>query len=557
MDPSIDQDPFELARERLTYADEPNISIDSIWWNWSEGNVVPYPSKRLPTFLHPGYQRWLDDGIDIVKVFLDETHKRGIESFYAHRMNGSDGDPMFIPGVGLVHDGVIKVGDDLGQRGGAYTIPMKEKHPEWLFHTTWSPMGYWNFAIEEVRSFILGNIRELAERYNFDGIDLDFARGGMVFPQGEGWPNREALTTFMRDVRAMLLEIEDHRGQPFLLSARVPGDIVGCHFDGLDVETWANERIIDIFVLGCRSFEVDLQAFRSLTNETPIKLYPALDDHHSSDSYCTPPINVFRGVFSNWYRQGADGVQTFNWAHGPYNHMADPAKSWDLTVGDTWAKMHGQAYRELSDPDSMKRFDKTFVIQRRGGGHGDPVVPDPETWYTPRVSYHNSNMLSQLPKQVADDPKTDTMIRLYVGDDINAEIDHVHSIVLRILLHDSANGDYVHLPKSSPPPQSDSATIDRVVIRDWLIPEREGKQDPTYLYNSPPRKGIEDQIAVRINNVPLSPARVESGWLVFAVNGTALALGDNLVGISHNSQNASGSDMVLEKLELHVEYSKL
>ena len=53
-DPASDEDAEALANERLTYADDPAVQIDSIWWNWGEGNVVPYPSKRLPTFDHSG-----------------------------------------------------------------------------------------------------------------------------------------------------------------------------------------------------------------------------------------------------------------------------------------------------------------------------------------------------------------------------------------------------------------------------------------------------------------------------------------------------------------------
>ena len=37
-----------------------------------------------------------------------------------------------------------------------------------------------------------------------------------------------------------------------------------------------------------------------------------------------------------------------------------------------------QAYRELASPDRLRHLDKRFVVQRRGGGHGPSVVPDPE-----------------------------------------------------------------------------------------------------------------------------------------------------------------------------------
>ena len=87
----------------------------------------------------------------------------------------------------------------------------------------------------------------------------------------------------------MLLEVARKRGRPFLLAARIPENLEGCHFDGIDVETWAQEELLDIFVMGCRSLDVDIPAFRRITEGTNIKLYPCVDDHHASDGYQWPP----------------------------------------------------------------------------------------------------------------------------------------------------------------------------------------------------------------------------------------------------------------------------
>ena len=40
----------------------PESQIDSIWWNWGEGNQAPYPSEHLPLYDHPLYQKWADEG---------------------------------------------------------------------------------------------------------------------------------------------------------------------------------------------------------------------------------------------------------------------------------------------------------------------------------------------------------------------------------------------------------------------------------------------------------------------------------------------------------------
>ena len=79
-DPSFTERPIgELIKHRFTLVDDPTIRIDSIWWNWGEGNQAPYPSTILPLYKHPGYRKWVEDGIDIVQVFLEETKKRGLE----------------------------------------------------------------------------------------------------------------------------------------------------------------------------------------------------------------------------------------------------------------------------------------------------------------------------------------------------------------------------------------------------------------------------------------------------------------------------------------------
>ena len=64
-------------------------------------------------------------------------------------------------------------------------------------------------------------MREVIERWPFDGMELDFARG-IVFPAGQGWPNRERLTEFIAQLRELSLAVGERRGRPFLLAARIP-----------------------------------------------------------------------------------------------------------------------------------------------------------------------------------------------------------------------------------------------------------------------------------------------------------------------------------------------
>ncbi len=309
---------------------------------------------------------------------------------------------------------------------------------------------------------------------------------------------------------------------------------MGCHFDGLDVETWARGQLVDIFVPGCRSLEVDVYAFRRITAGTPIRLYPALDDHHAASGYCYPPIEVFRGAFSNWYRQGADGVQAFNFAYAP--DSPGPAE------------LHRQAYQEMGDPEKMKYMNKTFVLSRRGGGHGPRVVPDAHDWRTPRHMYANTNMFSPLPAALDNDGKADTLLTLFVGDDFNSAAERITDIALRVLLHDADAGGYVHVTHPARPEPAGPQRIGRAVIDSFRGIE--------LLYNGPPARGIEDRTEVRINNIPLGRPIVESGWIVFKdLQPWQFAVGENLIGVRLTERAPEAvAPVLIEKLELDVSY---
>ena len=52
---------------------------------------------------------------------------------------------------------------------------------------------------------------------------------------------------------------------------------MGCHFDGMDVEAWARDFLVDILVVGTRTADADIAAFRHMTVKgTPIKTLPQL-----------------------------------------------------------------------------------------------------------------------------------------------------------------------------------------------------------------------------------------------------------------------------------------
>ncbi len=391
---------------RFNFADEPGSQIDSLWWCLDEGNLAYYPSKVLPVTQCPRMKMWFDAGINIVKVMVEETHKRGLEAFWTYRLSGADREPDLTTPIKL---------------------PMKEQHPDWLIKGGWWKPGLWNFAVPEVREYKVTILREIAECYDFDGIDIDFARHPPCLPIGHQWEHRDAMTDFIRKVRMMLQDVAKKRNRPFLLSVRVPTTVPGCHYDGLDIETWAQQNLIDIIVMGVRSIDVDVAGFRRATAGTHIKLYPCIDDAHSTDGYHHPPIEFFRGTAANWWHEGVDGILTFNFA----NAAPDACAAVGFPAGPP---SHQQAYQEIGEPEVIRFENKIFTVQRRFGAGWE------ERW----DFYHNNNVQAPLPA-VLSGGAIPTILTVNVADDLTGNAERLKSVELRLLLSGVADKDVVEV----------------------------------------------------------------------------------------------------------------
>jgi len=507
-DPELDGSDIHAWLEKWfeRFRGDPQSQLDTISWCWSEGGWAPYPgSTVLPVY--EGYRKWIDAGVDPVRISLDESKQRGLENWFSYRINTEN--------------------DFVGLAGWSVRTPTMETHPQWLLPSMWPQWKVYNFDIPQVRAYKLGIIREAVQRYDFDGFEIDWrAGGGWALPQGWRWDKRRALTEFMRSVRRMTLEEERTRNRPVLLIARVGDCVEGCRLDGFDVEAWAKEGLVDILVVGGRSIDVDIAGFRQATEGTGVRIIPFNDDCHASNGYTQPPIEVFRGQFANWWNQKPDGVCTFNffapWAPNGGEHC------------------YRQVWRELGSPETLRLKDKTFVVQRRFGEGGIDIAR--------MGNYLGTNRFAQLPAKLANDGDLDTSVFLTVGDDVAQDAAHIEELTLRLVLSDPSAAQ---LPAEA-----------RIAPEPFIAWDAYPKQD---LF--PPAKGIEDVLEVTFNGVALARGRVAFGtsrfgcddirhpFVAFDVNPDWVALGRNIVGVRLKGADRAGQqEMSIEKVELHIRY---
>jgi Glycosyl hydrolase-like 10 len=383
----------------FSYLDDPATQIDGLWWDIGGSPLgCSYPSKIEPPVDHPMIQMWLADGIDWVERLVNETRRRKCEAFWNHRIS----EVECLPEGGLSKD----------------SHPLKLAHPDWVVKTSWWPQGMWNLAAPGLRDHKVALLRELATRYDLDGIQIDFSRHIPCLPVGRQWELRGHVTEFMRQVRVMLLEVAAQRGRPFLLAAKIPQTLAGCRVDGFDVAAWAEGNLVDILTLGSRTMDADVAGLRAVVGDA-IHLQPCVDDHHATDGYRYPPIEFLRGTFSNHFQRGANSVMTFNWSIG----TPEVCRAMGSDIGPA---SHAIAYREVGDTGTMAGKDKIFAVERRGG-------------YPWADGFMNRNDTAPLPHRMAGESRR-AAFTLHVSAGPTAG-SRKNSLTLRCVLFDAFEAD--------------------------------------------------------------------------------------------------------------------
>jgi hypothetical protein len=484
---------------RFQYIDEPGTQIDSVFWDMGRLGQVLYPSKFLDPLVNAGFQKWRDQGIDVVGRLVAETRKRGLEVFWHHRASEVD----------LNAEGTGAAWKD-------QAAPLKRAHPDWTLKTNWWRHGLWNVAVPAVREYTVKTLREAAEMYDFDGLQIDFARHVPCLPLGRQGELRHHITELMRMARRMTLEVEQDRGRPLLLATKVPRNLEGCRIDGFDVQTWAQESLVDILTLGSRSVDVDVAAFRRITAGRSIKLQPCFDDHHTTDGYRYPPIEVLRGVFANWWQQGADSVVTFHWSNAP----PEVCKQFEQRPGPI---AHQQAYREIGSLGTMAMKDKTFIVERRGG-------------YPWAEGFFNRNDTAALPLKIARGGAEATLpVRL--SDDLKQHASRIEQVLLRAVFFDASDDEAVE------------ASLNGVSLS---LAARDASWKDPQIFSPKPQPASGGSGIYRIN------PRQRLLRLDFAVEPHRCRVGENLVRIRLPipAREDAADEPVLEKLEVHVQYGE-
>jgi len=177
----------------------------------------------------------------------------------------------------------------------------------------------------------LALVREVFERYDVDGFELDWMRFGYHLTPGKEKEQASILTDFTREVRRIAKSWEAKRGHPIQLAARIPSHPDAAAGLGMDGVQWAKEGLVDMLVVSpffSRSdFDIPLEVWKDRLGEPreKVRVIPAIDNGLAAYPG-SPRIDNDLALLYGWaassrYR-GAASFYLFNWIYFPLDKPA-------------------------------------------------------------------------------------------------------------------------------------------------------------------------------------------------------------------------------------------
>lgn len=129
----------------------------------------------------------------------------------------------------------------------------RKAQPSWF-------QSAFDYAHQEVRDHYQALIAESLERFDPDGIELDFMREPFLFSEGREEEGGWILTAWIREIRALVNAAAAGRGHAVKLGVRVPSHVETARGLGMDAVAWAREGLVDLVVPANRwaSIEYDM-----------------------------------------------------------------------------------------------------------------------------------------------------------------------------------------------------------------------------------------------------------------------------------------------------------
>lgn len=312
-------------------------------------------------------KRLYERGIDPFAYLIERSRKNGISPWISMRMN----DIHYVNNIDHPHhtefwrnnrrlwrDPEIRAGKPTSLRALHY------KHPE-------------------VREYQLAFVRELFERYDFDGLELDWMRWIYYLTPGKEVEEARFLTEFAGQVREIAREWERKRGHPIRIAARVPADPDDAIGWGMDATRWAKDGSIDLLIptpFFLSDYDIPLRRWRDLLDSDQdgfsknVALAPGFEPRDKACPDDKMRDSGTRGLYAfvDIMRfRGARNIYLYNWMDDAKGHAVLLEKGVDENIVRNAPRRYPVTYRD----SASRRMSRNVRLPKTTGSKAVFEIP--------------------------------------------------------------------------------------------------------------------------------------------------------------------------------------
>lgn len=353
------------------------------------------------------FQEFLSRGQDFIRVSGERARERGMGFLLSWRMNECHG----------VDRDTCPSHSDFWRAHPEFRIGSSSKGIELEKNAL-------SFMHQEVREYQMGFILELIDRYDLDGMELDFLRFPYFFPANVPFEMKApVMTDFVSEVRSALNRKAGSERKA-LLGVRVSDNPVLVYEMGLDLNALVDGGLIDMINLSpfyITNPDNDIESF-AMQYGGKCSIYAEIthcmqmiEQLELSLELCrkTSP-EMFYALAESYYARGADGISFFNLTYTrdyslAFHQKPDRVEPVLFPIG------------VVKDRERLMNSDKHYFIVEGG-------VPE-EGWPKSR----------QLPAELI--PEEVRVIEIHLGD---TDFERYFGCVLRLMFKDPAEQRDVH-----------------------------------------------------------------------------------------------------------------
>jgi len=447
-------------------------------------------------------QALFDAGTDPLQLYCEGAHAAGIDYMIQLRMN----DLHDVVGIMVGIDEPNRRPTDIIGEPYYYTSGWKLNHPECLLGnpsdaTQQNTYRYFersalNYALGQVRAYILGMAEELITNYDLDIFEMDFIRFAFFFRRAEAYAQRHTMTQLVRRIRQMCDEVGEKRGRPVRLAARVPDTLELGLRAGIDTAEWLKQGMLDMVTIsgGYTPFGTPWEQIVEVANKAGVPTIACLNH----GNYAKDPNRIYAAAHRA-YAAGVTGLKLWNfWYCFDYYHpqgenplaledfvkdIADPAclpdkaLSFEVDHVQDPDEFVGSAHFHHGWPGQLP-----LTIGRAEDGIGQAVTFDIPEGAAARAPSHEAQLVLELQNFWAPEHKLDLLwngqslgqVAYELRPHEGAELYRVTSRIPCSSIHSGTN--HLELRLSNHNPRVDPFIA--LLRAELLVPDKQGKLPP-------------------------------------------------------------------------------